>query len=206
MQHYYCLRGLESYLSPAVHTDLTAYRAGYVQAVLKEQSRSLHNDAPLADRIRPHVSHMTQWATKRAQRLAVLDAQEAQQIHSCGSVALNWNMGRSCVSRRHSCVADLPSNVDQRRRMMQRESTPPDSPTSVVASGAKSVFENTAPGVGSTCIASADLELAKLGRRNQMLLHRINLQQQQQRLQTTNTCHCGRCFKGDACNNKGKLI
>jgi hypothetical protein len=74
---HYCLRGLEPYQSPSLNAEMHSHRCMHHQTVLKEQKRQRRASTRDPERIANQVSHMSEWALRRAQKLAVQDAQDA---------------------------------------------------------------------------------------------------------------------------------
>jgi hypothetical protein len=73
---HYCLRGLEPYQSPSLNAEMHSHRCMHHQTVLKEQKRQRKANITDPVRIAQQVSHMSEWALRRAQKLAVQDAQD----------------------------------------------------------------------------------------------------------------------------------
>jgi hypothetical protein len=73
---HYCLRGLEPYQSPSLNAEMHSHRCMHHQTVLKEQKRQRKANITDPVRIAQQVSHMSEWALRRAQKLAMQDAQD----------------------------------------------------------------------------------------------------------------------------------
>lgn len=73
---HYCLRGLEPYQSPSLNAEMHSHRCMHHQTVLKEQKKQRRASTCDPARIAQQVSHMSEWALRRAQKLAVQDAQD----------------------------------------------------------------------------------------------------------------------------------
>jgi hypothetical protein len=73
---HYCLRGLEPYQSPSLNAEMHSHRFMNHQTVLKEQKRQQRASISDPVRIAQQVTHMSEWALRRAQKLAVQDAQD----------------------------------------------------------------------------------------------------------------------------------
>jgi hypothetical protein len=76
LSNHYCLRGLEPYQSSSLNAEMHSHRCMYHQTVLKEQRLQKRAGIVDPDRIHEQVSHMSSWALRRAQRLALLDARD----------------------------------------------------------------------------------------------------------------------------------
>jgi hypothetical protein len=71
---HYCLRGLEPYQSPSLNAEMHSHRCIHHQTVLKEQKRQRRASTCDPERIAQQVGHVSEWALRRAQKLAVQDA------------------------------------------------------------------------------------------------------------------------------------
>jgi hypothetical protein len=143
LEDFYCLRGLEPYLSPSLHSQVLTYRSIYLQTVLDEQFR-IHRRSPpvcLAEMIQPLVAHLTEFAMQRARRAATIDEAESLRINLPLTKERLLSQRqlptrRGTVRRRSSCIQLAKQKSDHKRRRATRRASdswsPPDSPTSVL--------------------------------------------------------------------------
>jgi hypothetical protein len=165
---HYCLRGLEPYQSPSLNAEMHSHRCMHHQTVLKEQKRQLRAGICDPVRIQQQVSHMSEWALRRAQKLAAQDARDVSlqqdtssrtekprhprrsSWHHTPTTPTTTSHSSSSSSSAASAVAKLAvsssqSRVSSSRRRLRRTSLPnaqtafPTSTASTVTSCATSV-------------------------------------------------------------------
>lgn len=79
---FFCLRGLETYQSRYIHTEIHTHRAMHRQIIMNEQNRQSKLLLPINFEIfRKKVKHLSELSLFRAHQAALHDKQEAQSIH-----------------------------------------------------------------------------------------------------------------------------